>query len=89
MTYQDGEVEVMDEGSQLLSLLCQAKPHHKIIDYCAGAGSKSLAIGAEMHNDGIVWAHDISQERLSRIKKRAERLDILNIKILSKTFFIF
>ncbi len=84
MTYQDGEVEVMDEGSQLLSLLCQAKPHHKIIDYCAGAGGKSLAIGAEMHNDGIVWAHDISQERLSRIKKRAERLDILNIKILSK-----
>lgn len=84
MTYQDGEVEVMDEGSQLLSLLCQAKPHHKIIDYCAGAGGKSLAIGAEMHNDGIVWAHDISQERLSRIKKRAERLDILNIKILQK-----
>lgn len=82
MTYQDGEVEVMDEGSQLMSLLCQAKSHHKIIDYCAGTGGKSLALGALMHNDGVIWAHDISQERISRIKKRAERLDILNIKII-------
>ena len=84
MTYQDGEIEVMDEGSQLLSLLCQAKPHHKIIDYCAGAGGKALAIGAELANDGVIWAHDISRERLSHIKKRAERLDILNIKLIDK-----
>ncbi len=82
MTYQDGEIEVMDEASQLISLLCRVKPHHKTIDYCAGAGGKSLAIGALMNNDGVIWAHDISQERLSRIKKRAERLDILNIKII-------
>ena len=82
MSYQDGKVEVMDEGSQLISLLCCVKPHHHIIDYCAGAGGKSLAFGAQMHNDGVVWAHDISQERLSRIKKRAERLDILNIKLI-------
>lgn len=82
MTYQDGEVEVMDEGSQLISLMCRVKSHHKIIDYCAGAGGKSLFFGAEMHNEGVVWAHDISQERLSRIKKRAERLDILNIKLI-------
>ena len=82
MTYQDGEVEVMDEGSQLLSLLCRVKPFHKIIDYCAGAGGKSLAIGAELNNEGVVWAHDISQERISKIKKRAERLDVTNIKII-------
>lgn len=84
MTYQDGEIEVMDEGSQLLSLLCQAKAHHKIIDYCAGAGGKSLAIGAELNNQGIIYAHDISVERLSKIKKRAERLDILNIKVINE-----
>lgn len=84
MTYQDGEIEVMDEASQIISLLCRVKPHHKIIDYCAGAGGKSLAFGAMMNNDGVVWAHDISQERLSRIKKRAERLDILNIKTINK-----
>ncbi len=82
MTYQDGEIEVMDEASQLIALLCRVKPHHKVIDYCAGAGGKALAIGALMNNDGVVWAHDISQERLSRIKKRAERLDILNIKTI-------
>ena len=80
MTYQDGEIEVMDEGSQIISLLCQAKPHHKIVDYCAGAGGKSLCIGALLNNEGLILAHDISQERLSRIKKRAERLDIINIK---------
>lgn len=83
MTYQDGGIEVMDEASQIIALLCNAKPHHKIIDYCAGAGGKSLCIGAELHNDGVVWAHDINQERLSRIKKRAERLDITNIKLIN------
>ena len=82
MTYQDGEIEVMDEGSQLISLLCNVKKHHKIIDYCAGAGGKSLLFGAQLNNEGVIYAHDISQERLSRIKKRAERLDILNIKTI-------
>lgn len=84
MTFQDGEIEVMDEGSQILALLCKVKPHHKIVDYCAGAGGKALAFGALMNNDGVVYAHDISQERLNRIKKRAERLDILNIKIINE-----
>lgn len=83
MTYQDGVIEVMDEGSQLLALLCQAKAHHKIIDYCAGAGGKALAIGAELHNDGIIWVHDINRSRLDKIKKRAERLSIQNIKIVN------
>ncbi len=83
MTYQDGDIEVMDEGSQLLALLCQAKAHHKIIDYCAGAGGKALAIGAELHNDGVIWVHDINQNRLNKIKKRAERLNIQNIKIIN------
>lgn len=84
MTFQDGEIEVMDEGSQILALLCKVKPHHKIVDYCAGAGGKALTFGALMQNDGVIYAHDISQERLNRIKKRAERLDILNIKIINE-----
>ena len=82
MTYQDGEIEVMDEGSQLISLLCRVKPHHKTIDYCAGAGGKALAIASLLHNDGLIWAHDINKERLARIKKRAERLDITAIKTI-------
>lgn len=68
MTYQDGEIEVMDEASQLISLLCRVKAHHKIIDYCAGAGGKALAFGSLLHNDGLIWAHDINEERLGRIK---------------------
>lgn len=83
MTYQDGEIEVMDEASQLISLLCQVKLHHKTIDYCAGAGGKSLAIASEIKNEGLIYAHDINIERLSRIKKRAERLDITNIKTIT------
>ena len=83
MTYQDGEIEVMDEASQIISLLCKVKPHHKTIDYCAGAGGKSLAIASNMSNDGLIYAHDINIERLSRIKKRAERLDITNIKTIT------
>lgn len=84
MTYLDGEIEVMDEASQLISLLCNVKPHHKIIDYCAGAGGKSLALASILRNDGVIWAHDISQERLNKIKKRAERLDITSIKIINE-----
>lgn len=80
--FLDGNIEVMDEASQIIALLCNVKAHHKVIDYCAGAGGKSLAIGALINNEGVIFAHDINQERLSRIKKRAERLDILNIKTI-------
>ncbi len=82
MTYQDGEIEVMDEASQLISLLCRVKPHHKTVDYCAGAGGKALAIASLLHNEGTIWAHDINKERLARIKKRAERLDITAVKTI-------
>lgn len=84
MTYQDGQIEIMDEASQIIALLCNVKAHHKTIDYCAGAGGKSLAIGAILKNEGLILAHDISTERLSRIKKRAERLDIINIKTIKE-----
>ncbi len=84
MTYQDGQIEVMDEASQLIALLCNVKAHHKTIDYCAGAGGKSLAIGSILKNEGVIFAHDINQERISRIKKRAERLDIINIKTVNR-----
>lgn len=83
MTYLDGYIEVMDEASQLIALLCQIKPHHKTIDYCAGAGGKSLAFASIMQNEGQIFAHDINLERLSRIKKRAERLMITNIKTVT------
>lgn len=80
ITFLDGEIEVMDEASQIIALLCNVKKHHKVIDYCAGAGGKSLAIGALLNNEGLILAHDINKQRLSRIKKRAERLGVINIK---------
>ncbi|MBR5154342.1 MAG: RsmB/NOP family class I SAM-dependent RNA methyltransferase [Alphaproteobacteria bacterium] len=82
ITYQDGDIEVMDEASQIIALLCNVKKHHKVIDYCAGAGGKSLAIGALLNNEGVIFAHDINAKRLAKINKRAERLGIKNIKLV-------
>ena len=82
MTYQEGLVEVQDEASQLAAYLCCVKPDEKIIDYCAGAGGKSLAIAAYNHNEGVIYAHDANWNRMDVIKERAMRLGIRNIKLL-------
>ncbi|NGY06032.1 RsmB/NOP family class I SAM-dependent RNA methyltransferase [Solimonas terrae] len=71
--YREGWVEPQDEGSQLLALLVDAKPGERIADFCAGAGGKTLALGAAMQNRGELWALDIAASRLSRIGSRAQR----------------
>lgn len=78
-SYRDGLVEPQDEGSQLLALLVHAQLNERICDYCAGAGGKTLALGAQMQNRGQLWACDVSESRLRRIPERAQRagLDIL------------
>ena len=81
MTYQDGWMEVQDEASQLAAILCDVKPNHKIIDYCCGAGGKSLALAYLMNNQGKILAHDISSSRLEEIKPRMQRLGIKNIEL--------
>ena len=68
-----GLIEVQDEGSQLLSLACQARPGMIVIDLCAGAGGKSLALAAEMANQGRIIAADTDRNRLSRLEPRASR----------------
>ena len=78
--YKMGKVEIQDEGSQLISILCDAKPGMRVIDYCAGAGGKSLAIAAIMKNKGHIMACDISLARLKKIKERQKRA---NIRIIS------
>lgn len=80
-TYQEGWFEVQDEASQIAALLCNVKPQHKIIDYCCGAGGKSLALSDILNNQGKILAHDISYKRLSAIKPRIERLRIKNIEL--------
>lgn len=82
VAYQNGEIEVQDEASQLGAILCDVRSNHRIIDYCCGGGGKSLLLGAILHNDGLIYAHDKNFNRMDGLKNRAERLEIKNIKII-------
>lgn len=81
MAWQDGLFEIQDEASQIASILVDAQKEHKIIDYCCGAGGKSLAISNELHNQGNILAYDIENKRLENIKPRMQRLKIKNISL--------
>lgn len=76
----EGGAEWQDEGSQLLAEAVAAQPGETIIDYCAGAGGKTLALAAQMHNQGQLLALDISAARLARIAARAQRAGISIIR---------
>lgn len=79
--YQTGGIEIQDEGSQIVSLLVNAQPGEQILDYCAGGGGKSLALAADMKNQGAVHAFDIDKRRLAPLYQRAARngADIINV----------
>lgn len=79
--YQEGWFEVQDEASQIAALLCDVRPQHKIIDYCCGAGGKSLALSAILNNQGHILAHDVNARRLEAIKPRMARLGVKNIEL--------
>ena len=83
-SYQEGLFEVQDESCQLGAMFCEAGADEKIIDYCAGAGGKSLAIGAMMNNEGRVFCHDADFSRMNAIKSRAQRLGIHNLKLVQE-----
>ncbi len=74
--WASGQIEVQDEGSQLICLACGAAPAMLAIDLCAGAGGKTLALAAEMQNDGSLIAADTDRARLSRLAPRAERAGV-------------
>jgi 16S rRNA (cytosine967-C5)-methyltransferase len=74
-----GDVEVQDEGSQLLALLVDAKRGEMVVDFCAGAGGKTLALGAAMRNTGRLYAFDVSGHRLDALKPRMARSGLSNI----------
>jgi 16S rRNA (cytosine967-C5)-methyltransferase len=74
--FRDGLVEVQDEGSQLAALLADARPGMRVVDFCAGAGGKTLALAAAMHNRGHLIACDISETRLERATQRLRRAGI-------------
>jgi 16S rRNA (cytosine967-C5)-methyltransferase len=74
-----GDVEVQDEGSQLLALLIDAKRGEMVVDFCAGAGGKTLALGAAMRNTGRLYAFDVAGHRLAALKPRLARSGLSNV----------
>ena len=78
--YQTGRIEVQDTGSQLCCLALAARPGETVIDLCAGAGGKTLALAAAMDNKGRLIAADTDRGRLSRLPPRAARAGALNVE---------
>jgi 16S rRNA (cytosine967-C5)-methyltransferase len=77
--FLEGAVEVQDEGSQLIGYLVAPRRHDLVVDFCAGAGGKSLMLGAMMHSQGRVYAFDVSPGRLARLKPRLKRSGLSNL----------
>jgi hypothetical protein len=76
-----GLIEIQDEGSQLAALLAGAKPGEQVVDLCAGAGGKTLALAAAMENRGQIYATDLDKRRLAPIHARLERADARNVQV--------
>ncbi|MBU0752806.1 MAG: RsmB/NOP family class I SAM-dependent RNA methyltransferase [Gammaproteobacteria bacterium] len=77
--YIDGTIEVQDEGSQLLGHLLAPKRGEMVVDFCAGAGGKTLALGALMRSSGRLYAFDVAEKRLAKLKPRVARSGLSNV----------
>lgn len=75
-----GAAEIQDEGSQLVALLVDARAGERVVDFCAGAGGKTLAIASQMANKGVVVACDVSENRLKRAAERFRNAGLHNIQ---------
>jgi len=75
----DGSIEVQDEGSQLLGFLLQPKRGEMVADFCAGAGGKTLLLGALMRSQGRLYAFDVAEKRLAKLKPRLARSGLSNV----------
>lgn len=77
--FLDGSFEVQDEGSQLLGFLVQPRRGELVVDFCAGAGGKTLHMGAMMRSTGRLYAFDVSERRLANLRPRAARAGLSNV----------
>lgn len=77
--FLDGSVEVQDEGSQLLVAIVAARRGEMVVDFCAGGGGKTLALGASMRNTGRLYAFDVSARRLAGLDPRLARSGLSNV----------
>lgn len=82
--FQKGWFEIQDEGSQLAAELAGAVPGMQVLDYCAGAGGKTMALSAAMENRGQIFAHDSEKSRLAPMFDRLRRSDNRNVQVVSK-----
>jgi 16S rRNA (cytosine967-C5)-methyltransferase len=78
--FKEGWFELQDEGSQLISYLVEPRRHEMVADFCAGAGGKTLHLGALMANSGTLYAFDTAARRLDRLKPRLRRAGLDNIR---------
>jgi 16S rRNA (cytosine967-C5)-methyltransferase len=78
--FREGRFEIQDEGSQLIALACGARPGQTVVDACAGAGGKALALAAEMRNKGSLHALDADEGRLEEARRRARRAGVHNLR---------
>lgn len=83
--FRDGYFEIQDEGSQMVALVADPKPGEQVVDFCAGAGGKTLAMGAMMKNKGRIIAMDVLGGRLLRAKERFRRAGLHNIETRALT----
>ncbi len=81
--YKEGLVEVQDLASQYIAQSVAAGPGQKVWDACAGAGGKTLAIGARMNNKGALVATDLHAYKLEELKRRVKRADIFNVRVFT------
>jgi 16S rRNA (cytosine967-C5)-methyltransferase len=77
--FKEGAIEVQDEGSQVLAQIVAARRGEMVVDFCAGAGGKTLALGATMRNTGRLYAFDVSEKRLGKLKPRLARSGLSNV----------
>jgi 16S rRNA (cytosine967-C5)-methyltransferase len=77
---KEGLIDIQDEGSQLIALAVDAQPGERVVDFCAGAGGKTLAIGAMMQNKGRITACDVMERRLEKSTERFRRAGLHNIE---------
>ncbi len=79
--FKKGLIEIQDEGSQVLALICNAQPGMQVLDYCAGGGGKTLALAAQMKGKGRIVAMDIDDKRLAKSKPRLTKADVHNVEL--------
>jgi 16S rRNA (cytosine967-C5)-methyltransferase len=78
--FLEGLFEIQDEASQMAAELVKAKPKQHVLDYCAGAGGKTLAFAHRLENTGQIYLHDIRPHPLAEARKRLNRAGVQNVQ---------